>query len=214
MKSNPNKSVEKFIEQAEKMLKADAQARQDGSKHSLVSTMRGVLHTRVSQLKVKTTKLDEINEKLAELVIEKKVVLKKTRDALQNLQVYVENAYFFDAKENLAKLAMSEKAPLDELGLLEYTKDVMQGIKTAVLPMPIPIEYSLPVGQSLKPLHQIVIEAERLRQEKAKAVEIRLKALDELRDVFPTIRKWLWKMLPNGREDKKLIDYGFKPYGK
>ncbi|MCD6501636.1 hypothetical protein J7L01_03470, partial [bacterium] len=26
-------------------------------------------------------------------------------------------------------------------------------------------------------------------------------------------RKWLWKMLPEGRYDTRLIDYGFTPYG-
>ncbi len=214
MNSNPNKSVEKYIEQGEMMMKADREALDKGEKHALVTTMRGVLHTRLSNLKVKSKKLDEVNEELARLVNGKKPILEKARGVLQSVRVYVENAYFFDADDILQKLHMAKKPPLDEIGLLEYTREVAKALTEVKLPTPMPEEFRKPVLDVMKPLYDVVVEAERLRQKKAKAVEDRTKALDEFRDVLLPVRKWLWKMLPGGRQDMKLYEYGFKPYGK
>ncbi|MFP4458624.1 MAG: hypothetical protein ACLFSQ_03425 [Candidatus Zixiibacteriota bacterium] len=215
MSSNPNKSIEKYIQQGSLILHADEKARKNGDNWTLVTTIRGVLHTRLGQLRTKTIKLEELNNDLAKKIDEKNKLLEKMRSDVKELAVYVENAFFFDDADIMAALLLDKKLPDDEKGFYRRIDNIMEKIKehdNRKFPLPENILENL--KNKHQPLRLLIKDCDKLRKVRKMLVEQRSQSLDEFRQVLKPIRKWLWKMLPEGRSDKRLHDYGFKPYGK
>jgi len=214
MKSNPNMSVYKYIELGETILKADTHAIENNEKYALVSTIRSLIHNRLSILKIKTQRLDELVEKYDYLSDDKKGEIKAIKNILKELSVYIENHYFFDRKDILTKLKLTNKLPLDEQGVNDFVTEILITISNLDKRYSISLEILENLENHYKVLTKLIEESNEYHNKKSILVKEREMALDDFREVLPTIRKWLWKMLPDGRTDNKLDEYGFNSYGK
>jgi len=215
MKSNPNKSVDKYIEHGEMILRTDSKNMDEHNPWALVDTMRGLLHTRLSQLKVKTKILNELNEKFHDNTVQKADVILKIKNDILKLKVFIENAYYFDAERLFSKLSIDRPLPIDEAGLLQYVKDLVGAIgRYDEQRFPLPVEYTQQVDSYIAEMELLIEKSRDFRQKREVLVKNREMALDQFREIIPPIRRWLWKMLPEGRMDERLYEYGFKPYGK
>ena len=180
----------------------------------LVDTIRALLHTRLSTLRIKTKRLDELLEHYHEKIEKKNIELNRIRSTLSDILVYIENAYFFDKDEVKSTLGLPSRLPAMTAKLIAFAKDVVQ--KTTdnkSSKFPLPEEYLYVLRNSLKNLEPLMKDFESLNQQRHKLVADRDQTLSEFREILPPIRKWLWQTLPEGRSDPALINYGFKPYG-
>jgi hypothetical protein len=214
MKSNPNKPAVDFINQGEMILRSDHSASDGGKEWALVDTMRSLLHSRLSALKIKTRRLDEVNEKYGELNSDKKASLSEIAENIDKIRVYIENAYFYDASAILEELGVNIKPPKSEKALIEYMRNFLQQLDNNDDKLKIPDNFIGTLRDVHPKLDNMNTELSILRKERDKLIADRSAALDEFRDLLPAIRRWLWKMLPDGRSDHRLSNYGFKPYGQ
>ena len=176
--------------------------------------MRGPTHTRLSTLKVKTRRLTELTTNLSEKVAAKSEILNKTRDNIKELAVYIENAYFFDFANIHKSLALDIKPPNDDAGFIEYIGEILNRINDFdTKKFALPENFLIILKDAKLDVVPIIHEIERLKKRKSSLVREREDALEAFREIIPPIRKWLWKMLPEGRKDTRLENYGFKSYG-
>lgn len=194
MKSNPNRPVQSYIDQGEMILHADHIALGNNSDWALVDTMRSLLHRRISSLKIKTKRLNDVVDRYSTAKAKKKRAFEDCREALERLRVYIENAFFQEQAEVLEHVGLVERPPKAEKKLISYWENAHDALsKYNDKRFPLPNSYIDAVGRLPLDLDGISEELANFRSQKALLTKERERALDEFRDLLPPIRRWLWK---------------------
>jgi len=213
MPSNPNKSVQEYIFQGVNIQDADNAALAVPEIWALVPFIRTRLDDRLADLQNKSIIANTIVPAYADKVEEKDIFDADAEEALEKLAVYIENAFPDKAKILCRDLLLDKEYPQDD----QHARDYLQSVLVALAAhdnatYPLPASFTDPITAATNGFIETLDALPDLFENRRTAIQDRNIALEQFIEILSPIRKWLWKMLPEGREDTRLIEYGFDPY--
>ncbi len=214
MSSKPTKSLSEYIHQGDIIIIADDKAIANGDLWQIVPIMRTRHDARLATLTAKTTDADIVAPAYDLKVDEKDGYDMDAAETSSTLKVYIDNAYLENAEAINHDLLLDKAYPADDQDAKRYLNSVQEalvGHDHATYPLPAVLTDALKVAT--ENFSRAVEDVVDLFEDRRTAIQDRNIALDEYIDVLTPIRRWLWKTLPQGRYDTRLIDYGFTPYG-
>jgi len=215
MANRPNKALAEYIHQGDLIVIADDNAIANGYLWALVAATRTRLDALLADLKTKATIADTVGPAYDLKVEEKDGFDLDAEKALSMLAVYIENAFPDDAAELNHILLLDKDYPADDEKAKQYLTSVQAALAVHDnVAYPIPPAYIAAIDTATTSFISALAEVTDLFENRRTAIQDRNIALTDFIQVLSPIRKWLWKTLPQGREDTRLIDYGFDPYNK
>ena len=193
---------------------ADDRAIADGLEWKLVDAMRAELDVKYEAFRTAVLAANSGGIAYNQRVKQKKQFAKDAKKATRKLNIYIENAFFADAKDIVHRLLLDQKFPIDDEKLALY----LSSVRTALTnhdnaTYPLPASFTGPVYTACDDFGKAHIDVNDFYEDRRTAIQTRKHALAEFKTLLGPIRMWLWNMLPDGRSDTRLIDYGFTPYG-
>lgn len=214
MATHGHKSLAEYIHQGDLIVIADDAALAVPELWAIVPVTRLILDTRLADFKTKATAAGTVAPAYDLKVEEKDAFDFDAEKAVSMLAVYIENAFPNDAKELNHTLLIDLDYPADDEKAKQYLIEVQATLAAHDnLTYPLPMAYSDAITTATTGFITTLAEVTDLLENRRTAIQDRDLALEIFIDVLSPIRKWLWKTLPQGRKDTRLMDYGFDPYG-
>jgi len=208
------KTVADWLEIGCLILDADDEAIAEGYPWKLVDAMRAKLEDKYTAFKEAATKAECSGSAYDTSIKEKRRLAKEGRDATTTLAVYIENAFLDKAASINHLLLLDLKFPTDDEDLKEHLKSVCSAIdKLDPVAYPLPAMFTDPVFAIRDDFERALPQVTDYFEDRRTAIQDRNIAMNDFKALLKPIRMWLWKMLPQGRRDTRLIGYGFTPYG-
>ncbi len=213
MPSNPTKSVQEYIYQGVNIQDADTAALAVPEIWALVLFIRTRLDDRLADLQNKSIIVNTIAPAYDDKVEEKDNYDADAEEALEKLAVYIENAFPDEAETLNHTLLIDKDYPADDEKAKQHLIQVQATLAAHDnVTWPLPVAYTDAITNATTGFIAALAEVSDLLEDRRTAIQDRDIALLDFIDVLAPIRKWLWKTLPQGRKDTRLIDYGFDPY--
>ena len=214
MASKPKKSLAEYIHQGDLIQLADDAALAVPEIWALVPAIRTRLDDRLATLHERTTTAETIAPAYDLKVEEKDGYDVDAEETCGKLAVYIENAFPDDAEQINHTLLLDKEYPSDDEEAKQYLISVLDALSNHDnVTYPLPATFTDPLTTAANNFITALAEVVDLFEDRRTAIQDRDIALEQFIEVLSPIRKWLWKMLPEGRYDTRLIDYGFTPYG-
>jgi hypothetical protein len=210
-----NKTIADWIAIGENILTADNEAIANIETWQLVPAMRAEIEAKYSAFADSTTKADTSGTAYTESVKRKRRLAKEGKKATAKLAVYIENAFLDEARRINHRLLLDIAYPNDDEVLSQHLVSICSALGAHdQTTYPLPADFVDPVYAVKDEFCRALIDVRDFFEDRCTATQERNRKLAEFRILLKPIRMWLYRMLPQGRYDTRLIGYGFTPYNR